>query len=202
MIDGKDYDQIFVDQDNDELYFKQHDSQNAERVKMVRLSELIKIPELPDLKPVSGAHLLETWNKLNDDDVFDKTNANWQTLMTDLANIESNTKSVYQWSTDLSNVLKQLLNQSDVNITQILGNSYYSKEEVQSIFGGQIADLQTQIRKLNSLLTNGRTYSGAIATNISPTNQQQQHPMTDESGIQDAAAAKKVNEWNKELGGD
>ena len=76
-------DQIITDQDNGEIYLKRHGSNKAERIELFKLSDLLKYPEMPEIRELDEKKIIRDWISLADDNIFNRTNANWETIRTD-----------------------------------------------------------------------------------------------------------------------
>ena len=124
------FDQIITDQDDGEIYLKRHGSNKAERIELFKLSDLLKYPEMPEIRELDEQKIIRDWVSLADDNIFNRTNANWETIRTDFEDLWYNFKAVYNWSKQINDFLPFAIKQLDTNLSIALKDNYYPKSVV------------------------------------------------------------------------
>ncbi|RHW51332.1 hypothetical protein DS831_04740 [Bombilactobacillus bombi] len=124
------FDQIITDQDDGEIYLKRHGSNKAERIELFKLSDLLKYPEMPEIRELDEQKIIRDWVSLADDNIFNRTNANWETIRTDFEDLWYNFKAVYNWSKQINDFLPFAIKQLDTNLSIALKDNYYPKAVV------------------------------------------------------------------------
>lgn len=124
------FDQIITDQDDGEIYLKRHGSNKAERIELFKLSDLLKYPEMPEIRELDEQKIIRDWVSLADDNIFNRTNANWETIRTDFEDLWYNFKAVYNWSKQINDFLPFAIKQLDTNLSIALNDNYYPKAVV------------------------------------------------------------------------
>ena len=124
------FDQIITDQDDGEIYLKRHGSNKAERIELFKFSDLLKYPEMPEIRELDEQKIIRDWVSLADDNIFNRTNANWETIRTDFEDLWYNFKAVYNWSKQINDFLPFAIKQLDTNLSIALKDNYYPKAVV------------------------------------------------------------------------
>lgn len=91
--------QFFEDTDGDELYMKKHNGKPAERYQMAKISNVLKMPAAPNLAKIDPQLVLKRWQSLADDNIYDRTNYNWQALEENINDVIKNQNALIDWQT-------------------------------------------------------------------------------------------------------
>lgn len=150
------FDQIITDQDNGEIYLKRHGSNKAERIELFKLSDLLKYPEMPEIQELDEKKIIRDWISLADDNIFNRTNENWETIRTDFEDLWHNFKAVYNWSQQINDFLPFAIKQLDTNLSITLNENYYPKSEIDA----KIKLLEAKITNVQQSATKERPIYG------------------------------------------
>jgi len=140
-------DNIFIDQDNNNFYLQKADTNKATRYNLIDANKLLKRPELIDNAHLSADQLISNWGKLDDENIFDTTNKNWDEIRDYLQSVTRKMNALIDFINDVEPYLDLLASNKDIDLTQILVNvsdKYYRKQDVD----GKIKFLQKEIDNL------------------------------------------------------
>lgn len=140
---------VFVDQNDNSLYLQKGNSGNATRYNLINSNRSLKRPELSDNAHLSADQLISNWGKLDDENIFDTTNKNWNEIRDYLQAVTRKTNVLIDFITAIEPYLDQLAADKDIDLTTILtnlGDKYYKKSELDA----EIKSLQKQINNLNN----------------------------------------------------
>lgn len=163
------FDQIITDQDDGEIYLKRHGSNKAERIELFKLSDLLKYPEMPEIRELDEQKIIRDWVSLADDNIFNRTNANWETIRTDFEDLWYNFKAVYNWSKQINDFLPFAIKQLDTNLSIALDDNYYPKEVVDKklqLLEARLDNLQKRVAAAPAI----GPYANSSRTDQYPTN--------------------------------
>lgn len=161
------FDQIITDQDDGEIYIKRHGSNKAERIELFKLSDLLKYPEMPEIQELDEKKIIRDWISLADDNIFNRTNENWETIRTDFEDLWHNFKAVYNWSQQINDFLPFAIKQLDTNLSITLNENYYPKAEVDQ----KLNEIRNEINNFEDRVKNGTVtnkYFNPSFTGIKP----------------------------------
>lgn len=139
---------IFIDQENDNFYLKKGDTDTAIKYNLINANRSLKRPELKDDAHLSADQLISNWGKLDDENIFDTTNKNWDEIRDYLQSITRKINSLIDFITSIEPYLDLLAANKDIDLTTILVNlsdKYYKKSEMKN----KLEYLQKQINNLN-----------------------------------------------------
>lgn len=140
---------IFIDQDNDKLYLQEGNSNQSTKYNLINANRLIKRPDLIDNAHISADWLISNWGKLDDENIFDTTNKNWDEIRDYLQTVTRKINSIIDFINDIGPYLDQLAANKDMDLTQILtsaNDKYYKKIELDS----RLDTIQKQIDNLSN----------------------------------------------------
>lgn len=188
------FDQIITDQDDGEIYLKRHGSNKAERIELFKLSDLLKYPEMPEIRELDEQKIIRDWVSLADDNIFNRTNANWETIRTDFEDLWYNFKAVYNWSKQINDFLPFAIKQLDTNLSIALDDNYYPKAVVDKklqLLEARLDNLQKRVAAAPAI----GPYANSSRTDQYPTN------LDINDKIDDPETAATIEKWQNEEGG-
>lgn len=186
-----DVEQIFIDKDNDEVYLKRRNSKNAERINLTKVSDLLKYPKMPELRQLDEQKIIRDWVSLADDNIYDRTNANWETIRSDFSDLWFNLQAIQIWAQQVTNFLKIAVEQNDTNLSTALSENYYPKAEVDqklNLLEAKINNLQKRVQAAPAI----GPYANPSRTDQYPTNINVNDDLLDEE------TKKTIDNWNQE----
>lgn len=140
-------DNVFIDQDNNNFYLQKADTNKATRYNLIDANKSLKRPELLDNAHLSADQLISNWGKLDDENIFDTTNKNWDEIRDYLQSVTRKMNALIDFINDVEPYLDLLASNKDIDLTQILVNvsdKYYRKQDVDT----KIKFLQKEIDNL------------------------------------------------------
>lgn len=186
-----DVEQIFIDKDNDEVYLKRRNSKNAERINLTKVSDLLKYPKMPELRQLDEQKIIRDWVSLADDNIYDRTNANWETIRSDFSDLWFNLQAIQIWAKQVTNFLKIAVEQNDTNLSTALSENYYPKTEVNqklNLLEAKINNLQKRVQAAPAI----GPYANPSRTDQYPTN------INVNDDVLDEETKKTIDNWNQE----
>lgn len=148
---GNDKESIFIDQDNDNLYLHKDDSKKATKYNLINANRSLKRPILVDSAHISDDQLIKNWGKLDDDNIFDTTNRNWDEIRDYLGAVTRKINNLIDFVTELEPYLDLLAADKDIDLSQILvgvSDEYVKKVETNK----KIDYLQREIDNINKAI--------------------------------------------------
>lgn len=139
---------IFLDQDNNQFYLQKNGSDIATRYNLIDLNRAILRPQFTDDAHLSADHLISNWGALDDENIFDTTNHNWDEIKDYFQAIIRKINSQNDFLRDIGPYLDELAKKKDINLSEIVADGvdgYYSKSEVDK----KVDFLQKQINNIN-----------------------------------------------------
>lgn len=139
---------VFIDQDNDNFYLQDGNSKKATRYNLLNANRTLNRPELTDNAHLNADQLISNWGKLDDENIFDTTNKNWDEIRDYLQAVTRKINALTEFIVLLEPYLDNLAANKDIDLTEIATNisdGYYRKGEVND----KIDFLQRQITNIN-----------------------------------------------------
>lgn len=143
---------VFIDQDNDNFYLQYGDSKKATRYKLIDANKDIQRPYLADNVHLNADQMISNWGKLDDENIFDTTNKNWDEIRDYLQTVTRKINAILDFVGALEPYLDLLASSKDIDLTQILtgiSDKYYKKTELDK----SLKMLQKQINNLNNAIS-------------------------------------------------
>lgn len=179
---------IFKDQEGQAVWLDD-DSPRAKRFEMKPVNTDLKMPQLPVLAKADQNFILNFWKNLEDDNVFDRTNANWEMIQNNTENLIKNQDNLIDWATQveawsqtLSEIVEDLVELKTTAVLQDLIDRYKAhlqefadyQQQVRIKFDAMnksITDLQNQVQNLQlQASTNKNAANNGFPGYIQPNN--------------------------------
>ncbi|WP_338231669.1 hypothetical protein [Companilactobacillus muriivasis] len=142
---------IFLDQDNNQFYLQKNGSDKATRYNLLDTNKSIPRPQFTDDAHLSADYMISNWGALDDQNIFDSTNHNWDEIRSYLQGITNKINEHNDFLMAIGPYLDEVVKKKDVDMSEILADQtdkYYKKTEVID----KINKLQEQINNLSNAI--------------------------------------------------
>ncbi|GEO63045.1 hypothetical protein [Companilactobacillus nantensis] len=122
---------IFLDQDNNQFYLQKDKSQKATRYNLLNLNKTIPRPQYTDDTHLSADYMISNWGALDDQNIFDSTNHNWDEIRSYLERMTNKVNNQTDFLLAIGPYLDELAKEKDVDLSEITAdgiNGYYDKK--------------------------------------------------------------------------